>query len=77
MTTRLIACIGVCLFAVAIFGKGPVAALNKCPADLTALAKNNAGMYPAMKVASVLSGKTSLAAHGRQEMPIGGLYSGV
>ena len=41
-----------------------------------ALAKKNGGNYPAMKVASVLSGKTSLAAHGSQEMPVWGPCSG-
>jgi mono/diheme cytochrome c family protein len=54
-------------------GDGPAAtALKTPPADLTALAKNNGGKYPAMKVTAVLGGQTDLAAHGNKEMPVWG-----
>lgn len=54
-------------------GDGPAAgALNKAPADLTALAKKNGGKFPSMKVMSVLRGEASVAAHGTQEMPVWG-----
>jgi mono/diheme cytochrome c family protein len=54
-------------------GDGPAAsALKIAPADLTALAKLNGGKYPALKVTSVLSGQTDLAAHGNKEMPVWG-----
>jgi len=54
-------------------GDGPAAAaLNKAPADLTALAKSNGGKFPSMKVMSVLRGEASVAAHGTQEMPVWG-----
>ena len=54
-------------------GDGPAAsALKIAPADLTALAKQNGGTYPAMKVTSVLSSQTDLAAHGNKEMPVWG-----
>ena len=54
-------------------GDGPAAsALKIAPADLTVLAKENGGKYPAMKVTAVLSGQTDLAAHGNKEMPVWG-----
>ncbi|MBZ5654926.1 MAG: c-type cytochrome [Acidobacteriia bacterium] len=54
-------------------GNGPAAsALKTAPADLTALAKKNGGKYPSLKVTSVLSGQTDLAAHGNKEMPVWG-----
>ncbi|HYU47110.1 MAG TPA: hypothetical protein VEK84_13155, partial [Terriglobales bacterium] len=44
-------------------GNGPAAsALKVAPMDLTALARQNGGKYPALKVTSVLSGQTDLAA---------------
>jgi len=54
-------------------GDGPAAsALKQAPADLTTLAKENGGKYPADKVASVLRGSAKLTAHGDQEMPVWG-----
>ena len=54
-------------------GDGPAArALKQAPADLTALAKQNGGKYPADKVTSILRGQASLMAHGDQEMPVWG-----
>jgi mono/diheme cytochrome c family protein len=54
-------------------GSGPAAAsLKTTPPDLTALARNNGGKYPALKVASILRGESTLAAHGSKEMPIWG-----
>jgi len=54
-------------------GDGPAAAALKLPpADLTQLAKNNGGKYPALKVTSALTGTAELAAHGNKEMPVWG-----
>jgi mono/diheme cytochrome c family protein len=54
-------------------GDGPAAgALKQAPADLTALAKQNGGKYPADRVTSVLRGQTKTMAHGDQEMPVWG-----
>jgi len=54
-------------------GDGPAAdALKQAPADLTSLAKQNGGKYPADKVTSVLRGQTKLMAHGDQDMPVWG-----
>jgi len=54
-------------------GDGPAArALSQAPADLTTLAKRNAGKYPSDKVTSVLRGQSPLMAHGDQEMPVWG-----
>ena len=54
-------------------GNGPAAAaLNAAPADLTSLAKQNAGKYPDMKVTSILRGQGKVVAHGTQEMPVWG-----
>jgi mono/diheme cytochrome c family protein len=54
-------------------GDGPAAgALKQPPADLTMLAKQNGGKYPANKVTSILRGQTKLVAHGDQDMPIWG-----
>jgi mono/diheme cytochrome c family protein len=55
-------------------GDGPAAsALKIPPADLTALAKENGGKYPSMKVTAILSGQTDLAAHGNKDMPVWGV----
>lgn len=54
-------------------GNGPAAsALKVAPTDLTQLARNNGGKYPALKVTSALTGKAELAAHGNKEMPVWG-----
>jgi len=55
-------------------GDGPVAAaLTKKPANLTMLAKNNNGEFPAEKVEAFIDGGEIVAAHGTREMPIWGL----
>jgi mono/diheme cytochrome c family protein len=54
-------------------GDGPAAgALKQAPADLTGLAKEHGGKYPADLVTSVLRGQTKLMAHGDQQMPVWG-----
>ena len=54
-------------------GGGPAAgALNVPPTDLTLLARNNGGKYPAMKVTSAIHGESALPAHGSKEMPVWG-----
>ncbi|MGO9123564.1 MAG: c-type cytochrome [Terriglobales bacterium] len=54
-------------------GNGPAAAaLNTPPADLTTLAKRNAGKYPRDRVTSILRGQAKVVAHGTQEMPVWG-----
>ncbi|MFZ0481371.1 MAG: c-type cytochrome [Terriglobales bacterium] len=54
-------------------GNGPAAeALKVPPSDLSALAKNNGGKYPALKVAAIIRGEEVLAAHGSKDMPIWG-----
>ena len=55
-------------------GNGPVAtALKTKPANLTVLAKNNNGMFPAERVQKFVSGDDpSLSSHGSREMPVWG-----
>jgi len=54
-------------------GGGPAAdALKTPPSDLTVLAKNNGGKYPALKVASTIRGDAKVPAHGSKEMPVWG-----
>ena len=58
-------------------GDGPVAAaLKSRPADLSTLARRNAGVYPRERVIDFISGTgRTLPAHGTTEMPIwGGLF---
>lgn len=57
---------------VAGHGNGPAAnALKKSPADLTMLAKNNGGTFPAQRFRDVV-GAADLPAHGSREMPLWG-----
>ena len=60
-------------------GAGPAAAAMKTsPTDLTALAKNNSGKYPAPHVAAVIRGQATRSAHGSQDMPVWGpLFSSI
>jgi mono/diheme cytochrome c family protein len=60
-------------------GNGPAAtAMKTPPADLTILAKDNGGKYPASHVASVIRGQAALASHGTQDMPVWGpLFSSI
>lgn len=54
-------------------GAGPAApAMKASPTDLTALAKNNSGKYPAPHVAAVIRGQATTSAHGNQDMPVWG-----
>ena len=53
-------------------GDGPAApAMNRKPADLTALAKKNGGKFPATKVISTLMEYNTLG-HGSKDMPVWG-----
>jgi mono/diheme cytochrome c family protein len=60
-------------------GNGPAAsAMKTAPSDLTQLAKNNGGKYPAAHVAAVLKGQAMSPSHGSQDMPIWGpLFSSI
>ncbi len=60
-------------------GTGPAASAMKTPpTDLTSLAKQNGGKYPASHVAAVLRGQALTPAHGSQDMPIWGpLFSSI
>ncbi len=54
-------------------GHGPAAPAMKNPVpDLTMLAKNHGGKYPALSVAEVLRLTRPLASHGSSEMPVWG-----
>jgi Cytochrome C oxidase, cbb3-type, subunit III len=54
-------------------GQGPVAPALKQPLpDLTTIAKNNAGIYPAERVRNLIAGDEVLMGHGSREMPIWG-----
>jgi len=54
-------------------GNGIMAlALKTQPADLTVLAKNNHGQFPADRVRGILNGDASFLSHGSREMPIWG-----
>ena len=60
-------------------GNGPAASAMKTPpTDLTQLAKNNGGKYPAAHVAAVLKGQAMNPSHGSEDMPIWGrLFSSI
>jgi mono/diheme cytochrome c family protein len=54
-------------------GDGPAApALKMRPADLTVLAKNNGGQFPAERVQRTIRFGVETPAHGSKEMPIWG-----
>ena len=58
---------------VAATGRGPAApALKAQVADLTVLARNNRGQFPAAYVREMIVGDKVVAAHGSREMPIWG-----
>jgi len=59
-------------------GDGPVAdSLKTRPADLTALAKNNNGVFPYDMVYQVIDGRSStITSHGTREMPVWGYRFG-
>ncbi len=53
-------------------GNGPMAdALKTKPSNLTQLSKNNSGVFPYERVFSVIEGRVTAEAHGR-EMPVWG-----
>lgn len=60
-------------------GNGPAASAMKTPpTDLTALAKNDGGKYPASHVAAVIRGQATTPSHGSQDMPVWGpLFSSI
>ena len=60
-------------------GNGPAASAMKTPpTDLTLLAKNNGGKYPASHVAAVIRGQATTPSHGSQDMPVWGpLFSSI
>ncbi|HEV2351230.1 MAG TPA: cytochrome c [Terriglobia bacterium] len=54
-------------------GDGPAApALKGAPTDLTLLASNNGGKFPADHVMHVLSSEAEVTVHGSKEMPVWG-----
>ena len=54
-------------------GQGPVASVLKSqPTDLTILARNNNGKFPATHVTAVLQNGVSIPAHGTASMPVWG-----
>ncbi|MCC6707237.1 MAG: cytochrome C [Gammaproteobacteria bacterium] len=54
-------------------GDGPYAALlNKKPANLTLLAKNNGGTFPFNVVYDSIDGRGPSGAHGTKDMPVWG-----
>jgi mono/diheme cytochrome c family protein len=60
-------------------GNGPAAsAMKTAPTDLSQLAKNAGGKYPAAHVAAVIRGQASTPSHGSQDMPVWGpLFSSI
>lgn len=60
-------------------GNGPAASAMKTPpTDLTGLAKNASGKYPAAHVAAVIKGQASTPSHGNADMPVWGpLFSSI
>lgn len=60
-------------------GGGPAASAMKTPpTDLTVLAKNGGGKFPASHVAAVIRGQATTASHGSQDMPVWGpLFSSI
>lgn len=54
-------------------GRGPISdQLKTPPPDLTALAKNNNGVFPSDAVYEIIFGSKTVPAHGPREMPIWG-----
>lgn len=54
-------------------GDGPVAqAMKAMPADITLLAMNNDGEFPADKVRAIIDGRADVKAHGPRAMPVWG-----
>ena len=54
-------------------GNGPLRAqLKTAPSDLTVLARNNNGVFPATTLYETIDGSKAVPAHGNREMPIWG-----
>lgn len=54
-------------------GNGPLRAqLRTPPSDLTVLARNNNGVFPATALYEIIDGSKAVASHGNREMPIWG-----
>jgi mono/diheme cytochrome c family protein len=47
-------------------------ALKVAPPDLTVLARNNGGVFPAERISGVIDGRVEIASHGPRDMPIWG-----
>ena len=55
-------------------GDGPAAAaLTSKKADLTVLAKNNNGVFPAERIIAIIQGRGTVLAHGSQQFPVWGM----
>jgi len=64
-----------CLNCHGIEGKGDgylASNLNVRPTDLTRLARNNDGTFPADRVAASIDGRKQVSGHGLREMPVWG-----
>jgi mono/diheme cytochrome c family protein len=54
-------------------GNGPyVSSLKVAPPDLTLLARNDAGVFPADHIIDVIDGRAQVRSHGSRDMPIWG-----
>ena len=54
-------------------GDGPLSGeLRTTPSDLTLLAKNNGGVFPAKVLYEIIDGRKTIRAHGSYEMPVWG-----
>ena len=54
-------------------GDGPLAeSLRSTPPDLTLIARDNGGAYPAEQVARIIDGREPLLGHGGPDMPVWG-----
>lgn len=54
-------------------GDGPLAStLKDAPKDLTQIARENGGIFPAARVAAMIDGRADVQAHGMREMPVWG-----
>jgi mono/diheme cytochrome c family protein len=49
-----------------------VSNLKVAPTDLTSIARNNAGVFPADHIIGVIDGRAEIAGHGSHDMPIWG-----
>lgn len=47
-------------------------ALKVAPTDLTLLAKNNGGVFPAERISGAIDGRIEIVSHGPRDMPIWG-----